>query len=612
MRDRYLDLIDRIVTATLKGQIRSKEQVYQMLQADIDSGTGELFERCLQAQVDEVESQLKSTDEMTQAKATRKQRALKTIQTEWERWQQENQANAILDTVVQALTVAEPEERLTYLLRAIDPNQTNVLDRDQLQQLAQRLQQVPEAAGSAIALHDLALGLIQGLKTWQQLETDVVSWIYEQAQANLGFGGAVESRGPWASWAKVVDSPALRQLFEDLAQHQGVTAAGVPVGLDSQEWVELAVVVQRLQMGLVTWFDKQPYDPKAGKRLSIATFLTFTVVWSQLSQRFEALHQPLLAHSCFQMALQVLYYFAQQSYFPLYGGLFAALSGESWQTMLEYLDQPLQRVANTAGKARILTLLGYSQRALGHYDQALQLHRWALEVAREAQDGKCEAANLNHLSRTYVVRQEFAAAIDSSQRALILARQAGDRLGEANALANLGYSEVFQAQQQNQLDAEEYDRVLESLQRGLQVAERVGDRPSQALCANSLGVAQVILGNYAAAIEVLEKGLQVAGAIGDLFLQGMGFVYLAAAYRGLGNHELAVYTGCLGMYSLYQIDSQEWRRPAGILSVLYGQMGAEAFEAVLTHYRPQFLRQIGVDGYDYLPTLLMEYRQSLE
>ncbi len=55
MRDRYSDLIDRIVAATLKGEIRSKDQVYQMLQTEVSSGTGELFERCLQEQVDEVQ-----------------------------------------------------------------------------------------------------------------------------------------------------------------------------------------------------------------------------------------------------------------------------------------------------------------------------------------------------------------------------------------------------------------------------------------------------------------------------------------------------------------------------------------------------------------------------
>ncbi|MBM0741575.1 tetratricopeptide repeat protein [Phormidium sp. CLA17] len=613
MNDRYLDLIDRIIAATLKGEIRSKDQVYEMLQAEVSPGTGELFERCLQERVEEVQAHLKSTDELLQAKATRKQRALKTIQGEWERWQKNNQSSSSLTKVVQAIATQPPEERLSQLLDAIDPNQAQVLTREQIGQLAELLQQAankPDAAKEFTKeIADFAAGLHQGLKTWQELEVNVVGWIFEQNQGSLGFGGS-EQLGPWSSWAKSVRSPGLKALFNDLAQQQAVTAEGVPSPTSVTDWVEWAIALQRLQLGLVGWFDKQPYDATAGKRLSIATFLTFTAVWSQLSQRFSQLNQPILAQGCFQMALQSLYYFAQQPYYPLYGGLFAALSGEPLQTTLDYLDQPLRQVPNTASKARILTLLGYSQRALGQVEQALKLHQQALEIAREAGDRSCEIANLNHLSRAWVMQNAYAKAIDTSQRALILARQTGDRLGEANALTNLGSTTVAQGQAEITLDADQYEQVLGYLQRGLRLSEQEGDVPSQALCTNSLGIAQVMLEQYPEAIASLEKGLRIAQAIGDLSLQGLNCTYMAEAHRGLGNSELAIYTGCLGMYLLNQIGSHQWRQPAGILSILNGQMGAEAFQAVLTKYRPQFLQIIGVDGFDYLPTLLINYRSS--
>ncbi|HEY9762174.1 MAG TPA: tetratricopeptide repeat protein [Trichocoleus sp.] len=612
MRDRYLELIDRIVTATLKGQIRSKDQVYEMLHGDIETGTGEIFERCLQEYTQGVEGDLASADEMKQAKAMRKQRALKTIQTEWERWQQENQSTATLSGLLKILTEAPADERLTALLQALDPNQPDVLTRDQIGDLVKQLK-VSTASGSQTetpTLVDLAAGLTQGLKTWQQLEGNVVGWIYEQSQGSLGFGHALEQRGPWSFWAKATESSHLKRLFSDLAQHQTITGESVPVPLTYPDWLELAFAIQRLQMSLVAWFDKQPYDPNAGKRLSIASFLTFAVVWSQLSGRFSQLGQGALAEGCFQMALQVLYQFAQQAYFPLYGGLFTALSGEPLQTMLDYLDQPLRQVPNTQAKARILTLLGYSQRALGNYRQALQFHERALNSARTAGDQRCEIANLNHLSRTGVLQKDYDSAISHSQRALILARQAGDRIGEANALANLGYSEVFRLQEQSP-DPDQYEAVLTYLQQGLQLSEQVGDRPSQALCANSLGVAQVMLGQYPEAIASLEEGLQVSQAIGDPYSQAMNYTYLAEAYRGLENAEMAIYTACLSMYLLHQVNSEQWRQPAGLLSILYGQIGPEAFQEVLNKYRVGFLRQIGVDGFDYLPKLLAEYRQSL-
>ncbi|MDX2232748.1 MAG: hypothetical protein NW220_24165 [Leptolyngbyaceae cyanobacterium bins.349] len=611
MQDRYQDLIDRIITATLQGKIRSKQQVYQMLQAEIRPGEGELFERCLQGQLDEVAAQLNSADELKQAKATRKQRALKTMQTEWERWQQENQSSAVLDHIVRAIATADSSDRLHHLLTAIDPNQAQVLTREQLQQLAQRLQQAAVDPEIQPIVQEFATGLTQGLKSWQELEANVVSWMFDPSQA-IGFGAPSEQSGPWAAWAKSVSQTELKQVFQDLAQHQAITRAGLPAPIPLDIWVEMAVVLQRLQLGLVSWLDKQPYDRSAGKRLSIATYLTFTAVWSQLSQRFSELGQSTLADGCFQVALQSLYQFAQQDYFPLYGGLFAALSGESFRVTLDYLDQPLRQVPNTQSKARIITLLGYSQRALGQYRQAIQLHQWALEIARDADDRRCEIANLNHLSRTFMAQTDYASAIGDSQRALILARQLGDRLGEANALATLGCSEVFQSRQNADLDADQYERLLDYLQRGLQLSEQEGDRPSQALCAYSLGIAQVALQQHEAAIATLKQGLHIAQAIGDLFLQGMNCAYLAEAYYGLGDAETAVYVGCMGMYLLHQIQSEQWRQPAGILSILATQLGPSAFQAVLEKYRPQFMQQIGVDGYDYLPTLLSEYRRSLD
>ncbi|HZG40122.1 MAG TPA: tetratricopeptide repeat protein, partial [Nodosilinea sp.] len=463
MAQPYQALIDDIVAATLKGKIQSKQQVYRMLQAGVEPGSGELFERALAATLVALEPELApGDDEFKHAKAVRKHRALRTIQGEWQRWQADNQATAMITGVEAEILHAPPAERLFQLVAALDPNRDHPLSREQLVQLAKALKQPsPPDADSATeaepALATLAEGLEQGLAAWQQLEGEVVGWIYAQGQ-QIGFSQPGENSGPWRYWSRVVSHPALQRLFDDLALNQTVTAAGVTAPLGVADWVAWGVVLQRLQLALVNWFDRQPYDPQSGKRLSIATFLTFAVVWGQISNRLGQQGQRALARGSFQLALQGLRQFANQSYFPLYGGLFTALSGEPLQALLDYLDQPLQEVANTAVKARILTLLGYSQRALGNYSQAQRFHQQALEVAREAQDVPCEIASLNHLSRTCVAQQDFDAAQGHSQRALILARQSGDRIGQANALANLGYSQVAQGQSQL-LEAEQYETV---------------------------------------------------------------------------------------------------------------------------------------------------------
>ena len=614
MRDRYLDLIHHIIALTLKGEIRSKVQVYDLLADDVEPGSAELFERCLDEISANLKTRLDDEDALVQAKAQRQQRALKTIQGEWEHWQQDNETSDILLEIADFIAAdleddapADVEDRLQPLLSALDPNQPDTLKRDEIKKLAVLLEEQADKSSDPAVLLDLSAGLQQGLKTWSQLESDVVSWIYDQGQGSIGFSGSVEQRGPWSSWAKKVNSPDLKRLLQGLAK--GDIDAAIPAPMSLQSWVEVALVLQRLQLGLVNWFDKQPYDPKAGKRLTIATFITFTVIWSQLSNRFNQLQQGALSAGGFQIALQVLRQFSQQQYFPLYGSLFAALSGEPLQAVLDYLDQPLKQVPNTTAKARILTLLGYSQRALGKYRRALKFHELALKISQDASDRTCEIASLNHLSRTYAAQESYENAIETSQRALVLAREAGDRLGEANALANYGYSEVFLARQQ--LDTDRYESILSYLQRGLRLSEQTQDLPSQALCANSLGIAQVQLGQPDAAVKSLQKGLYVSQNLGDMALQGMSYAYLSEAYRALENTEKAIATGCLGMYTLKQIESEQWHYPARVLSIIYGAIGPEKFQAVLEQFRPQLMQQIGVDGYDYLPKLLAEYRENI-
>jgi tetratricopeptide (TPR) repeat protein len=611
LRDRYLALIDEIVETTLKGKISSVEQVYQILLKNITSGTGEVFELVLSDRTQMAQQLVDSEkDELKKAKATRTLRAIKTIQTQWQRWQEYNKVTEAIATAVRDITTIAESDRLAELLRVTDPNQKHPLNLAQLQQLSKSLQQNSETLRIK-SLQELAEGITRGLASWQRLQDHLISWMYEQSRESLGFGGVPGERGPWATWAKQVNSQLPQGLFRTLAMEgSAIEFAEQQRSLNLSDWVELAIILQYLQRGLVQWFDQQTYNVEAGSKLSISTFLTFAVIWSQLASGFQQAGE-VYANGCSQIMLQILRTFAQRSYFPLYGGIFASFSGSYLRGALDYLDEPLRQGEGTQEKARILTLLGYSQRALGQYARSINFHEQALEIARNAGDRPCEIANLNHLSRTYVQERNYAEAINYSQRAVILSRQAGDRTGEANALVNLGYSEVMQAQQEEQLEPEVYEMPINYLQQGLRLSEQLGDVQSKALCLSSLGIAYQVIREPQNAIKHLENGFQTAQLSGDLYLQGLNLASLAEANYSLANFERAIYTGCLGMYLLNQIASNEWRKPASLLSILQGQIGVEAFMNALQQHRPRIIAVIGVDGYDHIPQLLEEYKQNM-
>ncbi len=605
LSDRYFTLIDRIVELTLQGKISSVERVYRILVEEVEAGTGEIFERCLAQRLETTKARLE-----TKLKAARVLRALETVEKQWLRWQTENQVEAEISQTAKYILTGEPEDYFLRIVDAIEPNQDEPLTIEELDKLAKNLQATAKTQEDPRLAQDwqqLAAGITEGIQSFTALEDDLVSWMYGSGSNFSGFGA--EKPNPWRIWAQKVSSPLPKQLFQTLAQQQSAIAfARTANNIESRAWVELAIVLQYLQRGLVTWFDRQPYNSKFGKQLSYSTLLTFASIWCELWQAFVN-SKPALADGCFLMMLQILRTFAQREDFPLYSGVFASFSGDYLQDTLDYFDEPLKQVEGTEEKARILTLLGYSQRTAGDYDKAIAFHQEALEIAIEANDYPCEVANLNHLSRTNVNLKNYSEAINYSQRALIAARQVGDKLGEANASVNLGYAKVFSAREIERMAVEDYGEAIRYLEQGVELAKKQGDFQSQSFGHSSLGIAYVILEQPTAAIASLTKGAELAQYSRDVYLQGLSFSYLAEAYYSIEDRAAAIAYGGLGMYLLHQIGSIEWRQVAGLLSIIQGQIGEE-FSNVLAQQRSQIISSIGVDGYDYLPQLLEEYQQG--
>jgi tetratricopeptide (TPR) repeat protein len=603
LRDRYFTALDQLVNNILKGQLPSKERVYRQLAQELEPDTVEIFEQCLQERLSTTQSALDTTtDELKQAKATRSLRALKTIQGEWERYQNEQEANTAIAIAAQTILSSEPEQYFTAWVKVLDANQAQPLTLEQLKQLATTLTQTSSLMGSHETLQQLITGVQAGISSWKGLEPHLISWMYEQGRSNLGFEGIPGQQGPWQHWAAQVSNPLIRSLFQGLALNQPIADSLDAQAHSLQDWVNLSLTLQLTQRGLVSWFEQQPYDSKWGTQQAIATFLSFSVLWGQLSVALS--HQESLNQGCFQLALQTLRTFTQRVYFPLYGGVFALLSGRALQDTLAYLDEPLRQAEGTQEKARMLTLLGYSQRAFGQLEQGLAFHQQALEIAQVANDTPCEIANLNHISRTYISQKRYANAVGYSQRALILARQRGDRPGEANALTNLGYAQILTAQQIERLVPEASDAAIGYLTEGLRLSEQLGDRQSQALCCNSLGIAYGLLEQHTEAIPYLQQGLQAAQRSGDLYLQGLNWAYLAESYFRLGDQSQAITAALLALYGLSEIQAPEQNQPKGLLAVLKGQLGPEVFQDAVMQCRTSLLPLIGVDGFDHLRDML--------
>jgi tetratricopeptide (TPR) repeat protein len=614
LQSRYAELIDRIVERTLKGEIRAAVQVYEMLVEDLEPGTEDLFTEILADRHTTTAAQAADADNPKQARATRTLRALNTIQTEWARYQADNQGRSAIAAAMYAITTAAPNERLVAFLGAVDPNGETPLNTDQLAQLATALRQSLSDPETKQTLAQLADGITSGVAAWEALREHLVGWMYERS--SLGFGDSAQGPSPWEFWSKLPLGPLPQSLFRALHLNLPVDQwAAQQRGISGPDWIALAIVLQRLQQGLVTWGENRIYDNKQGAKFSISVFLAFSTLWLVLAHGFgnatllNSESRARYGDASLRGALQLLRTFAQRPYFPLYGNSFLIFGGQSFQAAMDYLSEPLKQVAGTTEKARILTLMASYLRVRGHLGDAAALHESAREIAQEVADRPCEIANLNHLSRISVTEKSFDQAIALSQRALILSRQSGDRPGEANALATLGTAEVFQAQALES-SPESYELPIGYLEQSLRLSESLGDQLSLGLCATSLGVAYTVLLEPDKAMPYVQLGIRSAEITGDLYILAINLAQAAEVCYQRHDYEQALAPALQAMYQLEQMGASEWRQSASLLKVLQRQLGAARFETLLTEMRPDLVRAIGVDGYEYLPALLASYQPS--
>jgi tetratricopeptide (TPR) repeat protein len=146
--------------------------------------------------------------------------------------------------------------------------------------------------------------------------------------------------------------------------------------------------------------------------------------------------------------------------------------------------------------------------ARGHWDQSAALHRTALAAARRAGDRLGEADTLAELGIVQRETGDYPAATASLARALALYGDAGDLPGQANVLNQLGFLHVLTG---------DYPAATASQQEALALARRAGDRFAEGAALNHLGLMQHLTGDYPAAAASQQQALALFRDLGNLF-----------------------------------------------------------------------------------------------
>ncbi len=193
------------------------------------------------------------------------------------------------------------------------------------------------------------------------------------------------------------------------------------------------------------------------------------------------------------------------------------------------------------GRAKLLARLGEPQKAIADYGVMLF-------KARETKDDLAEMRALNGIASLHASHYDFSRASDFFKEALAAARRAGDDLGIADTLIQLGnfyydmgqlelatkcYNEAFELSEKlsnevRRVDAEEgqakvmleQGEITASVERYediIKVRRRLGYRSGLMNSLSSMLVAQTFAANYKKAGEIAEEALELHQKSGDLY-----------------------------------------------------------------------------------------------
>ncbi|MGW4768927.1 ATP-binding protein [Nocardia sp. NPDC004278] len=151
------------------------------------------------------------------------------------------------------------------------------------------------------------------------------------------------------------------------------------------------------------------------------------------------------------------------------------------------------------------SLAGFLDRD-GSWSQAVDLHHRALTAARHVADRLGEA---NALSNLGIVRRragDYDEATDLQQQAQAIYREIGNRLGEANALGNLGCVRE---------ETGDYDEATDLQEQAQAIYREIGNRLGEANALGNLGCVREETGDYDEATDLYQQAQAIYREIGN-------------------------------------------------------------------------------------------------
>jgi tetratricopeptide (TPR) repeat protein/transcriptional regulator with XRE-family HTH domain len=180
-------------------------------------------------------------------------------------------------------------------------------------------------------------------------------------------------------------------------------------------------------------------------------------------------------------------------------------------------------IALTAGLAGLLRLDG-------SWAEAITRHHAAIGAAQHLGDRLGQANALDDLGDVRRLTGDYPAAAQALEQALDIYRGLGDRLGQANALTDLGMVRRLTG---------DYPAAAQALEQALDIYRGLGDRLGQANALTELGAVRQATGDYPAAAQAEEQALAIYRDLGRRSGQANALGWLGIVLRLTGDYPAA-------------------------------------------------------------------------
>jgi tetratricopeptide (TPR) repeat protein/transcriptional regulator with XRE-family HTH domain len=204
----------------------------------------------------------------------------------------------------------------------------------------------------------------------------------------------------------------------------------------------------------------------------------------------------------------------------------------------------LDHAAAAGQHARVIALTAGISGLLqqdGWWTDAVARHTAAVQAAQHLGDRLGQANALSDLGEVRRMTGDYPAAAQAQEEALSIYRELGERLGQAHALHHLGAVRSV---------TDDFPAAVGALEEALSIYRELGDGLGQAKALSPLGGVRRLTGDYPAAVRALEEALSISRDLGDRLGEAHALNDLGITRYLMGEHQAALQAQeeALGIY----------------------------------------------------------------